>query len=219
MKYLLFLVLMSCAHREVNLTRSLSDQLVSDHQPKNGVSKDRIHPTLKSTWMEKYWKVSDAEEILQHSAGATVSVSFKLKSLPTEAQDLIAISVGSDKTSATSRFSIRMERGQIKAILRAADHDAAQEILSTGAALRVGEWHRVTLTADYSKNSASLYLDGHKLETTGTLKFGTQMTANTPSANIAIGSEDDGSVFFFQGEVGRVLIWRRVLSTQEVHQL
>ena len=135
------------------------------------------------------------------------------------AQDLLALSVGSDKASFISRFSIRFEQGQIKAILRATDQDAAQEIISTGASLRVGEWQRVTLSVDYSKNTASLYLDGNKLETTGTLKFGAKSTADTPSASIAIGSEDDGSNFFFNGEVGRVLIWRRVLSTQEVQQL
>lgn len=219
MKYLFFLVLLSCAHREAKLTDKLKDQLVSDHQPQQGMSQDKIHPTLKTKWMEKFWQVSEAGDLLQNTEGATASVSFKLKSLPTGVQDLVAFSVGSDNSSFLSRLSIRLEDGQIKAILRASDQDASQEILSTGAALRVGEWHRVTLTVDYSNNSASFYLDGHKLETTGTLQFGSKKTADTPSASMAIGSEDDGSNFFFQGEIGRVLIWRRALSTQEVYQL
>ena len=220
MKYLILLILLSCAHRDVNLTGTLKDMLVSDHSPVQGkLTKDKVHPTLKSQWMGKYWQLQEGFDLLQDTESATVSVSFKLESVPTEPQDIIALSVGNATSSASSRFSIRISQGQITAILRAGDAEQAQEYKSTGAALRVNQWHTVTVVANYSKNAASIYLDGNKLEGAGTLKFSQMKTAATPSASMAISSEDDGSTFFFHGKVAQILIWRRELSREEIYQI
>lgn len=220
MKYLLFFLLLSCAHHEVKLTGTITDMLVSDHSPVQGkVTKDKVHPTLKSQWMGKYWQLQEGFDLLQDSEAATVSVRFKLGASATDMQDLVAFSVGSETNSATSRFSIRLHQGQITAILRAGDKDSAQEYVTTGAALRPEQWHTITVVASYAKNSAAIYLDGHKLEATGVLKFSQKKTAATASANMALGSEDDGSNFFFQGTIARVLVWKRELSREEIYQL
>ncbi len=194
---------------------SLSEQLVSDLHPTKGVSKDKFHPTLQSQWMGKYWQINNAGELLQDSEAASASVRLKLTGIPTEIQDVLAFSVGSPTSSFTSRLSIRLEQGQIKAILRAGDQEQAQEYVSTGAALKLNQWHIITVTVNYSTNSASIYVDGHKLAGTGVLKFSQKKTAATPSANMALGSEDDGSNFFFPGEIARVMVWKRELSREE----
>lgn len=220
MKYLLLLALFSCAHRDVTLTGSLNEMLVSDHSPIKGkTTGDKIHPTLKSEWMGKYWQLQGGSELLQDTEGASSTVWFKLKDKNPAPQDFIALSVGSVDKSLYSRFSIRTENGQLMGVLRAGDSDQAQEMITTGAGLRVGVWYNVTLTVDYSKNIAQIYLDGHKLETKGSVKFSQKKTAATPSASMSIGAEDDGSNFFFEGEIRRVLIWKRVLSPEEIQQL
>jgi hypothetical protein len=220
MKYLLLLTLFSCAHREIKLTGTLTDMLVSDHTPVQGkVTKDKVHPTLQSQWMGQYWQVQEGLDLLQDTEAATVSVRIKLDSIPTELQDIVAFSVGGSASSASSRFSIRLNHGQITAILRAGDQETAQEYMSTGAALRVNQWHTVTVVGNYSKNTASIYLDGHKLEGTGTLKFSQKKTAATPSASMAFGSEDDGSTLFYKGKIAQILVWKRELSREEIYQL
>lgn len=220
MKFITLLFLFSCAHKTLTPTGSLRDQLVSDHTPVKGqVSKDKIHPNLKSQWMGQYWQVQEGFDLLQDTEAATVSVRIKLESISSEMQDIIAFSVGSTAASASSRFSIRVNQGQITAILRAADDEKAQEYVSTGAAFRANQWHTVTVVANYSKNSASIYLDGHKLEGVGALKFTQKKTAATPSASMAFGSEDDGSTLFFKGKVSQILVWRRELSREEVYQI
>jgi hypothetical protein len=220
MKFITLLFLFSCAHKTLTPTGSLRDQLVSDHTPVKGqVSKDKIHPTLKSQWMGKSWQLVEGGEMLQGTESATVSVTFKASADINEMQDLIAISVGAAAPSSTSRVSIRLNNGQLTGILRASDSDKAQEITTTGASVRSGQWQQVTLVIDYSKAQAGIYLDGQKLETAGQLKFPQAKTADTPSASIALGSEDDGSALFYKGEVGQVLIWRRALSPQEIRSL
>ena len=204
----------------MNLTGSLKEMLVSDHAPQTGkTTKDNIHPSLKAQWTGKYWQVLDGSDLLQDTEAATLSLRFKLGASAFDMQDLVAFSVGSEASSNTSRLSLRLHMGQITAILRAGDKDAAQEYVTTGAALRADQWHTLTLVVNYAKNTAGIYLDGHKLEAVGGLKFSQKKTAPTPSASMSYGSEDDGSNFFFQGKIARVLVWRRELSREEIIQL
>lgn len=220
MKYFLFLALFSCAHRELKLTAPLKEGLVSVHKPSQPQARDSLHPTLISVWKSNFWQMQNGGDLLQNTQKASASIRFRLKEMPQNPQDLLAISVGSLGVTYSSRFSIRLQNSQFMGILRAGDNEAPQEVFTTGAAIRVGNWHVVTMTVDYSTNKASFYLDGHKLETKSSLKFTQKQTSDTPSASMAIGAEDDGHAnFFLSGEISEVLIWRRELSWEEIKQL
>ena len=62
----------------------------------------------------------------------------------------------------------------------------------------------------------SLYVNGVHL-LTGTVNFGgKKSTPNTPSANGAIGADDDGTGGFFKGSVSDVRVYNRALSKDEI---
>jgi hypothetical protein len=64
-----------------------------------------------------------------------------------------------------------------------------------------------------------VYVDGVAQSTTGSIAFTNTATDNTTSAIAAIGSQDDGSVDYFDGQMDDVRIYSRALTAAEVKQL
>jgi hypothetical protein len=86
----------------------------------------------------------------------------------------------------------------------------AKELISKGKA------HVATLVIDYAQNEMKLYLDGKELETEGKVSFASKETPDTASISFAVGSEDDGSNFHFEGTLRNPKIWTRKLSMEEM---
>jgi hypothetical protein len=67
-----------------------------------------------------------------------------------------------------------------------------------------------------AQNEMKLYLDGKELETEGKVSFASKETPDTASISFAVGSEDDGSNFHFEGTLRNPKIWTRKLSMEEM---
>lgn len=168
----------------------------------------------------KYREIHGAENLLRKVDAATIMVTFRQTGHQKSAQDMIAFSIGSsDKKTLASRASIRMDReGYLTGIARAGDMETAHTIRAKEK-IPAGEFHNAALVIDYSKNEMHLFLDGKPLETVGVVAFSKQETDDTPSICATIGSEDDGSSNFFEGELQHPMVWRRRLKPEEILQL
>lgn len=167
-----------------------------------------------------YKSILGAEDVLRKVSEATVKISFFQTGKQQSVQDMIAFSVGgTEKKTSSSRLSLRMDReGYLTGIARATDTENAQTVRSNER-IPAGKKHTAVLVVDYAKNEMFLYLDGVQLETIGKPVFRAKQTDDTPSINSSIGSEDDGSDFFFEGELSDPGVWRRKLSLDEIKKL
>lgn len=164
-----------------------------------------------------YKEVQGASEILRKVTATTLMITFRQTGNQKSSQDLMAFSVGgTEQKSSSSRASIRMDReGYLTAIARASDKEAAHTIRAKEK-IPAGDFHTAALVVDYSKNEMHLFLDGKPLETVGAVAFMAPVTDDTPSISVSLGSEDDGSDFFFEGELQKPMIWRRRLEAEEI---
>jgi hypothetical protein len=175
------------------------------------------NPQVKLVKHEKYWKIQGAENSLRKTSEATLAISFYQQRKTPGPQDLIAISVGGvGNKSLTSRASLRIDgNGHLMGIARSLDSEAAQNIVSDGP-IRFHGWNMAVLTIDYAKNEMLLYLNGRLIKSHGDVHFAAQETSDTPSLSAAIGSEDDGSTFYFEGKVRDPMVYRRKLDRIQV---
>ena len=194
MKILVLLFFSACSIHELQVNGSPADNIdVVSHK--------------------KYSELKGAGDILRNVSGATLIVTFKQTGNQETHQDLMAFSVGGDgKKSSSSRASLRIEKGgQLAGIARSLDTEKAQTVRSTQKITR-NETHVAALVVDYTSSEMKLYLDGSLLETQGTVSFQSKTTSDTTSISVSLGSEDDGSDFFFEGEIKDPMIWSRKLG-------
>lgn len=165
----------------------------------------------------KYQEIRGAENLLRDVSGATLQVTFKTDEHSNEPQDLISFSIGGSETKTLkSRAAMRIEPGgYLVGLGRAKDEDEIQTVRSS-IPVELGKSQTATVAVNYSQNSIKLYLDGKVLPVTGKVAFGAPKTSNTPSINASLGSEDDGSTFFFKGDLRNPRIWTRALSDDEI---
>lgn len=166
---------------------------------------------------EKYVEVRGGENILRKVSAATLQIEFKETGAQDKLQDMIAISVGGvAPKSYTSRASLRLEPGgRLVGIARSTDSEEGQ-VVRAKELLPKGKSHVATLVIDYAQNEMKLYLDGRELETEGKVQFASKETPDTASISSAIGSEDDGSNFYFEGTLRNPKIWTRKLNAEEI---
>lgn len=199
-KFLFLFVIFGCSHRA----------LMINGEPR---------PEVKLVQKEKYQEIIGAGDVLKDVEGATLFVTFRQTGDQSSPQDMIAFSVGSEKPTFFSRASIRVDKdGYLTGIARASDSEEGQTIRAKEAA-PAGEVHQALLIVDYAKNLMQLYLNGKLLESEGVVKFSSSRTAPTPSKSMALGAEDDGSNFFFKGELSHPMVWGRVLSADEISEI
>lgn len=165
----------------------------------------------------KYKEIQGAGHVLQNASGATLMIEFRQTGKQDSPQDLLSFSVGGvDKKTFLSRASIRMDKdGYLMGIARSMDSEEGQIVRSKNKT-PAGDIHHATLVVDYTKNEMHLYLDGRPLETEGSPKFSAKNTSDTPSLSASVGAEDDGSNFFFEGELNRPMVWKRAFAAEEI---
>jgi hypothetical protein len=92
-------------------------------------------------------------------------------------------------------------------------------VKTTEKLTKTGAWMHVAAVIDYAAGSVQIYINGAPQATTGTVKFAAPATANTPSTNAAIGADDDGSRFSFQGRIADLRLYNRALSREDIAEL
>lgn len=105
-----------------------------------------------------------------------------------------------------SRFFMSINPdGTIGVGAQAPDAGSSQVGTST-ATISAGSWVYLTAVADVANDSIALYKDGQQVASTGTVAFTAEATDNTAPTSVAIGSQDDGSQFYFNGAIDEVVI-------------
>jgi hypothetical protein len=100
---------------------------------------------------------------------------------------------------------------------RAADAAKDPQGLKSPEKMKPGVWVHVAAVMDLSSDGV-LYLNGEPVATTS-LKFNQKITPNTPSTCAALGGEDDGSRWFFNGRLADVRVYNRALTREEIAEL
>ncbi len=200
MKYFILLFLCSCAQLSLTV----------DNKPRKDV---------KFISHGKYFEVQGGENVLRKVSTATLQIEFKETGLQNNIQDMMAISVGGNTPkSYVSRASLRLEPGgRLVGIARSTDTEEGQ-VVRAKELISKGKAHTATLVIDYAQNEMKLYLDGKELETEGKVSFASKETPDTASISFAVGSEDDGSNFHFEGTLRNPKIWTRKVSMEEMNQ-
>lgn len=166
--------------------------------------------------------LGENQEVLAGASQATLAIWARPASASREPQDLIAISIGGGHAGNASRASLRLlPTGALSVFGRTDDSTRlAREVHTEAGAVLPGRWTQVTAVFDFARDAIHVYLDGRLVHTVADPpQFSAKMTPDTPSDTIAVGSEDDGSAFFFHGELAHVGIWRRILSKKEMRKL
>lgn len=165
----------------------------------------------------KYKEIQNAGDVLRNTSAATLMITFRQTGKQDTPQDLLSFSVGgAAPKSLSSRAAIRMDKGgYLMGIARSLDSEAGQTVRAKEK-IPAGDIHHVALVIDYSANEMHLYLDGKPLQTEGAPQFSTQTTSDSPSISASMGAEDDGSDFFFHGELHDPMVWKRKFGPEEI---
>ena len=198
MKSLLLLIfLISCSHHELQV----------DGKPKKSVN------FIKH---KNYYEIDGAGTALQNTEGGTLLITFRQTGSQDSPQDMLSFSVGSEKPTFFSRASLRMDKdGYLTGIARADDAGEAQNVRAKES-VSTGDFHTAALVVDYKNNFMKLFLDGKPIETEGNVNFNSQRSSDTPSRSVSMGAEDDGSNFYFQGELKNPRVWSKPLTSEEI---
>lgn len=198
MKYILMLLMfVSCSQMKLMVDGESSESKIISHR--------------------KYKEIKGAGDVLKGVNAATLMITFRQTGKQEGPQDMLSFSVGGTaEKSWVSRASLRIDKdGYLTGIARAGDTEEAQNVRAKDK-VSTGDFHVAALVVDYEKNEMHLFLDGKPVEATGSVLFKQTYTSPTPSISVSIGAEDDGSNFFFEGELKNPRVWRKRLLPEEI---
>ncbi len=177
----------------------------------------KVDRDVKIIRHSNYKEIQGAGKVLQNVSAATLMINFRQTGKQDSPQDLLSFSIGGVvKKSLSSRASIRMDKnGYLTGIARSLDSETGQTVRAKNK-IPAGSLHHAALVVDYSKNEMHLYLDGKPIETEGGPVFKAKSTSDTPSISVSVGAEDDGSNFFFEGELNDPMVFRHKFSPEEI---
>ena len=157
-------------------------------------------------------------DILSNVSSATLSAWVYPKKIhSTEGNVIVAISINSVLPTKSTRASIEVgNTDDIKVAARAIDGGGLLSFQTNGAV--ENKWQHIVGTINYATGNISIYLDGQIIGSS-IVEFGQQRTPATTSTSNSIGSEDDGSRYYFNGSIDEVLIFNRILSADEIATL
>ena len=114
--------------------------------------------------------------------------------------DIIAISVGGSPPTNASRASLYQSGNDAGIVARAPDSQDMNTVDTTSNSVSLN-WHYVVAVIDYANETVTIYVDGISQTLSPPPDFDALTTSNVNSANAALGSEDDGSAYFFNGRI------------------
>jgi uncharacterized repeat protein (TIGR01451 family) len=116
-------------------------------------------------------------------------------------RDVIAVSVGGSAPTNASRASLYRQGSNAGLVARAPDSQDMNTVDTTSNLVTSLNWHYMVAVISYTGNAVTIYVDGVSQPLLGTPSFDAPTTSDTNSASSALGSEDDGSDYFFQGRI------------------
>jgi hypothetical protein len=171
----------------------------------------------------KAWlRLAPRQPLLQNVSACTLSAWINPDKIPGDKDSLqiLAISKGNgDTPTLESRAMLSIASwGVVEAGGRSTDTEKIQTVKTTEK-LKTGAWVHLAAVIDYAAGSVQIYVNGTLQPTSGTVKFAAPATASTPSTNAAIGADDDGSRFSFQGRIADLRLYNRALSREDIAEL
>lgn len=170
---------------------------------------------------------------LNFVSGASLCCWFNADTLPPgpapddDKYSLIASSIGAPPgTTNSSRIEIEIQNtpgsgitARFNIVCRAQDSDASTTFSSANDTAPIGTRTFVVVTVDYVTRTGTIYKNGQilALGTGGSLTPGN--TDNTNGKVGAIGSEDEGSLEWFDGRIEDARVYSRVLTADEVQTM
>lgn len=156
---------------------------------------------------------------LNGKAGCGVMAWVIVESLAAE-RAITEIAIGPPPgSSETSRllFTI-LPDGKVRIGARDDDGGSAQILNSTAGDIVVGTFHHVVGVVDIANDLMQIYVDGVQVAS-ATREFSNTTFPATNSKNGGIGSNDDGTVNFFDGIMEDWRLYSRVLSAEEIQTI
>lgn len=132
---------------------------------------------------------------------------------------VVSFSVNSSVPTKNSRAAIDLSSsGKVRILGRSTDSEAEQVISTALPVIVPNTWHHIAGVIDYAGDSISVYVDG-VLKASGPVNFSQSSTPDTLSSYASIGSQDDGSGIYFDGQIDEVYVYRRALDATEITKL
>lgn len=170
---------------------------------------------------------------LNNVSGASLACWFNADTLPPgpppddDKYSLVTSSIGPPPgTTSSSRLEIEIQNtpgsgitARFNIVCRALDSDGASTIPSANNLVPLGVRTFVVATMNYTTRTGIIYVNG-QLVVSGVA--GSMTAGNTDNTNGkvgALGSEDDGSLEWFDGRIEDARIYSRVLSPDEVQTM
>lgn len=160
--------------------------------------------------------------LLNGAVGATIMIwCHPQVPPPTTGVSLFSLSIGppSVTPTGTSRLALELSTvisGAIRAVVRNADSDGGS-VLDTGAGVtNSGDRNHLAIAYNAVLRTIFCYVNGVQVSTgIATAATGTAFSA-TNCANGAIAAGDDGSSFFFNGQLEDARVYNRFLGPNEI---
>ncbi|MBL8382472.1 MAG: DUF2341 domain-containing protein, partial [Burkholderiales bacterium] len=107
--------------------------------------------------------------------------------------------------TSTSRLALERNGANVQLLVRA-DDSTLMTVVTTTNPLAVGTWKHVAASLDLNTQTVSIYVDGTAQATTTTGSLAGTSFPATSTASAAIGSQDNGSGSFFDGQLDEARI-------------
>lgn len=102
-----------------------------------------------------------------------------------------------------SRASVSLAGSNLQVWGRSIDEEGSQTYVTAGAGIVSGAWSHLAGTLDYPNDTVAAYVNGGFIGQ-GAVAFASPTTPHTPSANSALGAEDDGVGAHYDGVMDEV---------------
>jgi len=142
---------------------------------------------------------------VQGIGGCTISFWLKPDAIVSiGSQYLVSYSISTPGN--LSRASVALlESGEMEVWGRSVDTEESQAHVTAGAGIISGSWSHLVGTIDYPADTVAAFVNGGPVGQT-TVNFASATTPHAPSANSALGAEDDGIDCYFAGALDEVRV-------------
>lgn len=161
-------------------------------------------------------------DVLRNVAGGTVMIWMRpvnsSANISAVVQDVCSIALGPPPgTSVSSRLSLSMTNIGFRILARALDADAGSSIFA--GTWNAREWIHVAAVANFTTAIGRLYINGSLISTQAFTSMTPGNTSNTNSKNGAIGSDDDTTVNYTDGDLEDFRCYNRALGDIEIETI
>lgn len=128
----------------------------------------------------------------------------------------VSINNSGNCTTTSSRVSIELcASNNIRAVGRSSDAEAYSAVSTSSNPIQLSQWQHVAAVINFPADTIDIYVNGSLVQS-GSAVFANSSTDNTSSACATVGSQDDASIDFFDGEIDEVALFKRALTAAEI---